>query len=500
MLTGSLDNFYNRLGLSINASQEEIKKAYFTVAKKFHPDYNDKAEAQELFILIQEAYNTLSSPEKRSKYDQTLPKEFVHTQNILINTFFSKSSILISDKPQLIYSLISLMPNIDNDLFDDEKHIPINISLVIDVSTSMKGKRLEKVIFLVMDLLSSLSKIDKISITIFNDVAKIIKRINSPIDLNSISTKLNSINPNGGTEIYKGLLTGVNELKSFQMDSYANHLILITDGHTFGDEEMCLNLAKDSVQNNILFHCIGIGDEWNDIFLNDLAEITGGSCSYSAYIEDLYNIVFQKMQNFQKTFAKNIKLKIETLDYADIRYAFQLKPEAQEVKINNNIISINNLSINSEISLLFEILIKDTSNYKDNDLINYFNGALEYSVPSKTIKKISIPVNFQLKCSKEQELAPPSDTIINALRKLSLYRLESQARDNLEKGKIEEAQNKFNNLATQLLNAGNEDLAKTIYLQTQMLNNRNEISEKMKKNIKFGTRSLISENNIFNHK
>jgi hypothetical protein len=86
---------------------------------------------------------------------------------------------------------------------------------------------------------------------------------------------------------------------------------------------------------------------------------------------------------------------------------------------------------------------------------------------------------------------------VNALRKLSLYRLESQAREYLEKGKLIEAQNKFNNLATQLLNSGNEDLAKTIFLETKMLNNENTLSEKMKKNIKYGTRSLISENQIF---
>ncbi len=497
MLTGSLDNYYNRLGLSINATQDEIKKAYFSVAKKYHPDHNENIESNDLFILIQEAYNTLSSPDKRMEYDKSLPKNIRNPQNISITTFFSKSSLLISDKPQLIYALVNLLPNIDDELITETKHVPTKISLVIDISTSMKGKRIEKVISLVMELLSSLSPKDKISISVFNDNAKTIKKASSPIDKNIILTKLNSIEPSGGTEIYKGLKAGVNELNSYYSNDYANNLVLITDGHTYGDENLCIDLAKQSSEKNILFHCIGIGDQWNDLFLNELAEITGGSCSYSADIEDLYDILFDKMQNFQRTFAKDIKLKIKDIHNIEIRYAFQLKPEPQEIRIIDKNISINNLFINNEISILFEILINNTSSFSVNDTIQYFDSILEYSVPSVSRDIISLPVDFQLICKNEQELAPPSNTIVNALRKLSLYRLESQAREYLEKGKLIEAQNKFNNLATQLLNSGNEDLAKTIFLETKMLNNENTLSEKMKKNIKYGTRSLISENQIF---
>ena len=59
MATSNLDNFYNRLGVSIHATQKEIKAAYFNVAKKLHPDHNGKTEAIDLFLLIQEAYDVL---------------------------------------------------------------------------------------------------------------------------------------------------------------------------------------------------------------------------------------------------------------------------------------------------------------------------------------------------------------------------------------------------------------------------------------------------------
>ena len=64
-------DFYNELGISKSASQEEIKKAYFTLAKKYHPDVNKTPEAKERFSHINNAYETLSDENKRRVYDQT---------------------------------------------------------------------------------------------------------------------------------------------------------------------------------------------------------------------------------------------------------------------------------------------------------------------------------------------------------------------------------------------------------------------------------------------
>jgi curved DNA-binding protein len=64
-------DYYKILGVSKEASQEEIKKAYRRLARKYHPDKNkgDKA-AEEKFKEINEAYEVLGNPENRKKYDE----------------------------------------------------------------------------------------------------------------------------------------------------------------------------------------------------------------------------------------------------------------------------------------------------------------------------------------------------------------------------------------------------------------------------------------------
>ena len=64
-------DFYDILGINKSASAAEIKKAYRKVAIKFHPDKNpDNKEAEEKFKEAAEAYEILSNPEKKQKYDR----------------------------------------------------------------------------------------------------------------------------------------------------------------------------------------------------------------------------------------------------------------------------------------------------------------------------------------------------------------------------------------------------------------------------------------------
>lgn len=63
-------DYYKILGVARDASQEEIKRTYRRLARKFHPDVSKEANAEERFKEVQEAYEVLKDPEKRAAYDQ----------------------------------------------------------------------------------------------------------------------------------------------------------------------------------------------------------------------------------------------------------------------------------------------------------------------------------------------------------------------------------------------------------------------------------------------
>ncbi|MGL5021104.1 MAG: DnaJ domain-containing protein [Mycoplasmatales bacterium] len=63
------DNYYDILGVTKDADQATIKKAYRLLAKKYHPDISKESDASERFSKIAEAYDVLGDEEKRQQYD-----------------------------------------------------------------------------------------------------------------------------------------------------------------------------------------------------------------------------------------------------------------------------------------------------------------------------------------------------------------------------------------------------------------------------------------------
>lgn len=101
-------NYYDILQVNRNASPEIIEKAYKTLAKKYHPDLQaqkDKKQAEEILKEINEAYETLSNPEKKQNYDTILgqQEEPVSTPNPSTHTTqISEEELLYQQQQEIL--------------------------------------------------------------------------------------------------------------------------------------------------------------------------------------------------------------------------------------------------------------------------------------------------------------------------------------------------------------------------------------------------------------
>jgi Ca-activated chloride channel family protein len=270
-------DFYRRLNIDTGASENAIKKAYRMAARKAHPDVNKNEGATQLFLDIQEAYKILSDPDMKGAYDDGREPDdtisFIHT-----TIEYSQSALLRLEESQVIYTLIDIVAS------QEEKQragLPLNISLVLDTSTSMAGARMEILKTATKEIIQDLADDDLISVVSFNDRAKVLMPSHSQPQPAQIESSISSLFAEGGTEIFQGLEAGYEEIRKNSVLDYVNHIILITDGHTYGDEENCLSLAKTAADLDIGISGLGIGIEWNDEFIDQICAQTGGQCLYS---------------------------------------------------------------------------------------------------------------------------------------------------------------------------------------------------------------------------
>ena len=135
---------------------------------------------------------------------------------------------------------------------------------------------------------------DIFSVVTFSDRADVLIPASYPYDKKKLESRIQMLQPSGATEIFQGLHASFNEIQRNVSQERIDHIILLTDGHTYGDEQQCLSLAEQAAKQGIGISAMGIGKEWNDVFLDTLASRTGGSSRYISRTEDIQNFLVEK--------------------------------------------------------------------------------------------------------------------------------------------------------------------------------------------------------------
>ena len=478
-------DYYALLGVFRDATEGEIKEAYFGATQRLQPNKNEAPGKTEKFIGIQKAYDLLSNPEKRAKYDATLPPEEEIISPIVHRVLFSRQSLVRLNETQLIYALLEWKPR-ENEI--EVVSPPLNICLVLDCSTSMKGPNIEMAKAAAIHLVRSLRQQDIFSIVTFSDRAQILFPASVQLDRQRMETQIRKVNPSGGTEISQGLQIGVDEVKKNLSAERVNHVILLTDGQTYGDENQALDLAEIAADLGIGISGLGIGQDWNDDFLDEMAVKTGSSSSYIAEPQEIQKFLEDKFRQLAKVFAENVELTIKTSPNIDLTYAFRLQPNAIHLFAEKKI-QLGVILRDQPLSLLLEFEIKPGAILQDE--VALLNGSLKFDILSKPSGTPPLRVRLSRDVTEKAILEPPSPTLVQALANLNLYRMQETAQEEAAAGKYDEASIRLQRLATHLLSQGEQSMASTIILEAENLQKEQTFSKEGRKNIKYGTRALL---------
>ncbi len=482
------ENLYALLGVSKDATAEEIRRAYHEAARRLHPDVNVEPGATELFLVTKQAYEVLSDPAKRAAYDSSLPAE-TKIPPAFLRTQFSRSMIPRLDEKQIVYTILELSPNLQYPTESKEPSTPpLNLSLVLDRSTSMHGERMDTVKSAAIELLRQLRPEDILSIIVFSDRAQVLLPAKHQPNRGEVETQIRMIKAGGGTEIMRGLDAGFFEVRRNLSAESINHIILITDGQTYGDEEECIKLAQKAAEYGIGISGLGIGEEWNDSFLDNLATRTGGSSAYISNARDIKLFLQDRFTELNRVFAKQVSLEFEPGPGIEMRYAFRLEPDPMPTLIDTPI-RLGSIPKGSSLKVLLEFLISPIPSYMQDCFIG--TGKLNLDIPSISNGNSKLYLKLARPVGGTANTEVPSEDFLQAVSQVTLYRMQEQARKEVGEGNIIDASRRLQNLATHLLAQGRRDLAHTVLMEAEHIHTTHGFSVTGEKRIKYGTRALL---------
>jgi Ca-activated chloride channel homolog len=202
-------DYYAILGVTRSASQEEIKRAYFEAAQRLHPDKNKAIGETEIFLEVQQAYETLSNSARRKKYDASLPPEERPLVPFTSKIYYSRPNLVRMAETQMLYVLLELAPE---KKVEEIPAPPLNVSLVLDRSTSMKEEKMDMLKSAAIKVMRNLRPQDIFSVITFSDRAEVLIPATYPFDKSRLESQIQMLQPSGATEIFQGLQAGYNEI------------------------------------------------------------------------------------------------------------------------------------------------------------------------------------------------------------------------------------------------------------------------------------------------
>jgi Ca-activated chloride channel family protein len=191
---------------------------------------------------------------------------------MLLHCRVSHPRMLVSAEQQRGYLLISVQASGG----PPQGRLPLNLCLVLDTSASMKDDgKLNAVKAAVQALIGQMAPQDILSVVTFADHAAVVIPTQYVTNTAALQARIASLEARGGTQLGQGMEFGLAELRKGQALQTVTRMIVLTDGHT-ANTKTCQRHAREARKLGIPLYPFGVGAEWDEQFLDELGELSGG--------------------------------------------------------------------------------------------------------------------------------------------------------------------------------------------------------------------------------
>ncbi len=214
--------------------------------------------------------------------------------------------------PALRDSVVTARLTIDSRVDANTPRPALNVALCLDTSGSMEGKAIEDARKAALSVLASLKPGDGFSLVTFDSTVQVIvppTRVTEDTDFAPLRAAVSAIRAQGTTAMADGLRTAIQEVRSLYDASRVNRVVLVSDGVP-NDASQLRTLAQQAQASGISISAMGLGVDYDEILMGDLAQTAGGRFKYIDDSSKIASYLGDELSRISRVSARSATLVI----------------------------------------------------------------------------------------------------------------------------------------------------------------------------------------------
>ncbi|MGD8464519.1 MAG: VWA domain-containing protein, partial [Anaerolineae bacterium] len=386
----------------------------------------------------------------------------------------NKAYLPAMNTQQLAYVLIEAVPGASM----AQVQMPLNLSLVLDKSGSMQGQKIKNLREAAKLVVDRLGPQDTISIVAFSDRKYLIADSQPVTDKEMLKKRIERIRDGGGTAISGGMAQGLKELEKALAPDSVSRMLLLTDGQTFGDEKQCKKLGQAAGDKGIVVQALGLGDDWNEDLLDEIAGASGGMADLIESPDEIMDVFDRTVKSMQDTVVQNAQMILRLANGVTPRQVWQVLPIISNLGYRplsdrDVQVTLGELQKTQPRSLLVELLIgpRPAGRYR------IAQAEVSYDVPGLSLTGEKVKADILLDITADASQSRQYDAeVMNIVEKVTAFKLQTRALEDAKMGDVTGASQKLRAAATRLLEIGEQELAESALEEADNLEKTGQMS------------------------
>jgi Ca-activated chloride channel family protein len=294
------------------------------------------------------------------------------------------------------------------------------------------------------------------------------------------------------TRMDAGLRQILTQLRHEEKETYASHLLILTDGYTHNVRE-CHALAEEARAAGLAISTMGLGTEFNESLLIPMADLTGGRAYYIETPEQLPEAFRQELGTAMAARYGNLKLNIQVPTGVTIRRAHRLVPELGELagEVEDNRIyhfSLGHYDQTAPTTLLLEMVIPGwaAGGYR----LAHVRLGWDDRTNGVTHHEQAVDVPLQV---NPNPTMLQNEKVMNLVEKVGAFKMGTTALAAAQTGTQKANTVRLRQAATRLLEIGENHLGNEMLRQADMLEKHGTLDPNAAKKLRYETRRLTRQ-------